>query len=94
MLAHTTAAGAGLQTSRAADDPRHRRTFQLLPSVLRAIEAAQIDRIRDRFFRLRGAASAVQSECLFVSRGKSTVIGRRLVARPGSGLAEEPVAGV
>jgi uncharacterized protein YndB with AHSA1/START domain len=36
----------------------------------------------------------VEIECLFVSRGTSMVIGHRLVARPGSGLAEEPVAGV
>jgi hypothetical protein len=26
-------------------------------------------------------------------KGRGSVIGRRLVARPGSGLAEEPVAG-
>jgi hypothetical protein len=39
-------------------------------------------------------AGDAHSECLFVSRGKGIVIGRRLVARPGSGLPEEPVAGV
>ena len=37
---------------------------------------------------------ASQVECLFVSRGRAGAFGRRLVARPGSGLAEEPVAGV
>ena len=39
------------------------------------------------------ALKSMQIECLFVSRGRLTRWGRRLVARPGNGLPEEPVAG-